>query len=54
MSTKKSKIIKVTEEGVKGAQIEEYQNDPSDFTLSSFQDNTEIKIISKDKMNVWF
>lgn len=54
MSTKKSKILKVTEEGVKGAQIEEYQNDPSDFTLSSFQDNTEIKIISKDEEEIVF
>ena len=47
MSTKKSKILPIEEAGIKGAQIEEYQNDPSQFTLLSFQEDTDIKIISK-------
>ena len=48
------KILKVSEVGIKGAQIEEYSNDPSEFTLSSFEKNLGIKIISKNKEELIF
>ena len=54
MSTKKSKILPIDEAGIKGAQIEEYQNDPSQFTLLSFQEDTDIKIISKSSEELVF
>jgi DNA-directed RNA polymerase I and III subunit RPAC1 len=51
---RKNKILKVTQEEIKGSQIEEYQNDPSEFTLLSFKENTDINIISKSKEEIVF
>ena len=49
-----SKHLKITEEGIKNSYIEQYPTNSSDFNFNNFNNNIDIKIISKNSEEIIF